>query len=69
MFEKMRDSVQDQSRNVCFVTDKFKVRQHVGIEITGNKLDDLDEKIASDASAICFSQSRFSSAYSLTSDL
>lgn len=45
MFEKMRDSVHDKAETM--LRDRqIKVRQHVGIEITGNKLDDLDEKIA-----------------------
>tara|TARA_A100000172_G_scaffold26663_1_gene15643 strand:+ start:183 stop:815 length:633 start_codon:yes stop_codon:yes gene_type:complete len=44
MFEKMRDSVQDTAEKLLRER-QILVRQHVGIEITGNKLDDHDKKI------------------------
>ena len=44
MFEKMRDSVQDQAERMLRERQVL-VRQDVGIEITGNKLEDHDKKI------------------------
>ena len=44
MFEKMRDNVQEQAEKLKRHRQTL-VRQDVGIEITGNKLEDCDEKI------------------------
>ena len=44
MFEKMRDSVQDQAERMLRERQVL-VRQDVGIEITGNKLEDHDKKL------------------------
>jgi len=44
MFEKMRDSVQDQAERMLRERQVY-VRQDVGIEITGNKLEDHDKKL------------------------
>jgi hypothetical protein len=44
MFEKMRDSVHDQAERMLRERQVL-VRQDVGIEITGNKLEDHDKKL------------------------
>ena len=45
MFEKMRDNVQDQAMNVKNELTTAR-RGDVGIELTQNKIDDLEEKMA-----------------------